>query len=253
MKKTLLAMVMLSMLGMGAVEAQGHFSLRLGGNFPTGKFADASGDFSSGNPINWGLQDNSKKGGAGIGVIVGGQFKYDIASVKGLGVLVSVDGMYNSLNSDVTDYYDDMVDALDNSTTEFSVTLPTYFNIPIMAGLGYTLKATNNISVFAEAALGANIRIITNYVETSYTSMTNYEVIATSEYNTATTFAYRLGAGIMLNEKYSISVDYYSLGMAKAEGTAYTEINGKEQSNAPKFKAGKITPANVAIRFGINF
>ena len=253
MKKTTILVALVALLGMGASQAQSHFSLRFGGLFPSGKYADASGDYSSGNGLNWGLDDNSKKGGAGIGATVGAQFRYDIASVKGLGVLLSVDGMYNSLNSDVRDYYADMVDDLDNNVTEFSVTLPCYINIPIMAGIGYTLDATPNLGVFAEAALGANIRIITNEVQTSYTPSTNYERIGTYTYETATTFAFRLGAGVLINKKFSIGVDYYGLGMAKAQGTTITEINGQEQSNAPKFKAGKITPTNIALRFGINF
>ena len=85
MKKATLAIAMLTLLSFGAAQAQTHFSLRLGGAFPMGKFADASANFSTGN-LNWGLYDNSKKGGAGIGVTLGGNFKYDIASVKGLGV-----------------------------------------------------------------------------------------------------------------------------------------------------------------------
>lgn len=253
MKKTLFVIAVFALLGAGAAQAQPHFSLRFGGNFPYGKFAEASGDYSAGNPINWGLMDNSKKGGAGLGAIVGGQLKYDIKNVNGLGIIASVDGMFNSLGSDVTDYYDDMIDDLDGATNEFSVSLPMYINIPVMAGLNYSFAASGNLGLFVEAALGANIRIITDAVQTTYTPSTNYERIVTREYNRATTTAYRVGAGVTINKKYSLGVDYWSLGMAKAEGMTVTEVNGSEQSNAPKFKAGKIKPTNITLRFGINF
>ena len=60
MKKATLAIAMLTLLSFGAAQAQTHFSLRLGGAFPMGKFADASANYSTGN-LNWGLFDNSKK------------------------------------------------------------------------------------------------------------------------------------------------------------------------------------------------
>lgn len=254
MKKTLLTIAVLALLGMGAAQAQKttHFTLKVGGNIPTGSFAEATGDYSAG-PINWGLSDKSKKGGAGLGVNVGMQLKFDIPSVKGLGVIVSVDGMYNSLSRDVKGYFDDMVDDLDGTTSEFAVTLPSYINIPIMVGLGYMYEPTHNLGIFAEAGLGVNIRIISKFEEYRYVPATNNEVINTTTYNTTGTFAYRIGAGIMLNKKFSIGLDYYGLGIAKADGTTYTEINGVEQSNPQKFKGGKITPSNLAIRFGISF
>ncbi|MBP3740337.1 MAG: outer membrane beta-barrel protein [Bacteroidales bacterium] len=254
MKKTLLTIAVLALLGMGAVQAQKttHFSLRLGGNIPTGKFAEASGDYSSGNPLNWGLEDKSKKGGAGLGFMLGGQLKFDIPTVKGLGVIASVDGIYNTLNSDVKGYYDDMEDDLDGTTMEFSVKLPRYINIPIMVGLGYTYSPTHNLGLFAEGAIGLNVRVITNGEQMRYVVATNTETITTSNYNTAATFGVRVGGGIVLNNKFTIGLDYFNLGTAKAEGETVTEINGTEQSNPPKLKAGKITPTMVALRFGIN-
>lgn len=252
MKKATLAIAMLTLLSFGAAQAQTHFSLRLGGAFPMGKFADASANYSTGN-LNWGLFDNSKKGGAGIGVTLGGNFKYDIASVKGLGVVASLDLMYNTLNSDIEDYFEEQVDATESNTREYSVTTPKYINIPVMVGLGYTYEATPALGLFAEVAIGANIRMITKAEENDYFTTTQYEKITTREYNTAATFAWRIGGGLMLNSKYTIGVDYYSLGMAKAEGTTYTEINGVEGTNPPNFKAGKITPTILTLRLGINF
>jgi len=250
MKKALLTIAVLALLGMGAAQAQTHFSFRFGGNFPDGKFADATGDYANNN-LNWGLVDNSKKGGAGIGIVAGLQMKYDISSVKGLGVIVSVDGMFNSLNSEVTDYFDDYIDDNETSTREISITLPKYFNLPLMAGLNYTYDVKENLGIFAEAAMGANIRVITDMENTI--TQANTERITTQAFNSATTFAYRLGAGIVLNDKYTLGIDYYNLGMAKADGVTYTEVNGTESNNTPKFKAGKIKPTNITLRFGINF
>lgn len=252
MKKHTLALAMLTLMSFGAAQAQTHFSLRLGGAFPTGKFADASANYNNEN-LNWGLSDNSKKGGAGIGFTVGGQLKFDISSIKGMGVIASADFMYNILCSDINYYYDEMVDDLDNNNTEFSITKPQYINIPVMVGLGYTYEATQNLGLFVEAGLGANIRMITNEVYNTYIISSQRETINTYEYNTNVTFAYRVGAGLLFGGKYTLGVDYFSLGTAKVECTGYTEVNGVEGNNPTKYKLGKITPTILTLRFGINF
>lgn len=247
--KSIFLAVALLALSFGSARAQ-HFSFRLGGSFPMGTFADAKADYSAGN-LQWGLQGTNNKGGAGIGFLAGLQMKFNINSIKGLGVIVSADGIFNSLNGDITEYYDDEIDATETSTLDITVKLPKYINIPIMAGLNYTHGINANMGVFVEAALGANVRIITDYVRIRETTTT--EIIRTDAYDVATTFAFRVGAGVEFNSKYTLGVDYFSLGTAKATGVTHSETNGVESSTTPKFKYGKITPSILTLRFGINF
>ena len=256
MKKVTIIFAMLAVMGIGAASAQKtvHFSLRAGGLFPQNRFAQASGDYLSGNGLNWGVIDYSNKGGAGMGLTFGMQVKFDIKSVKGLGILLGVDGMYNALNADVNAFYEDQVDAMDLPPIQYSMKMPVYFNIPAMVGVGYSITPIPNIGFFAEAAMGANLRFITNMVETTYDQSLNQETVVTTEFNRNLTFAYRFGAGVIFKDKYTLGIDWYNLGTAKLQGLQHTEINGVLQVGSPvRYRAGKITPVNVALRFGITF
>ena len=98
MKKIVLTMMMLAAAGIGALQAQNNFSLRLGVALPTGDYADATADYAN-DVLRYGLIDNTKKGGAGKGITAGMQYKIGINSVKGLGVVLSADVFFNSVNT----------------------------------------------------------------------------------------------------------------------------------------------------------
>lgn len=250
MKKVLVSVLTLALASIGAVQAQNSFSLRFGLAMPTSNYADAMADYSN-DVLRYGLQDNSKKGGAGIGFSAGMQVNLGVKSVKGLGVILSGDVFYNSTNSDVVDFFEEFVDDNEGTNYEISFLTPKYIHIPLMAGLSYTFDLKDNVAIFGEGALGANVRIITELEE--YQATTTQERIDTWYYNAATSFAYRVGAGVVFNKKYSLGVDFYNHGTAKAEGEKVTEQNGVTQNGTLKFKGGKITGTNVAIRFGIKF
>lgn len=250
MKKTTFTITMLAMLSLGALQGQNTFSLRFGGVMPTSNYADVMADYSN-NVLRYGLADNSKKGGAGMGLTAGAQARFGVKNIKGLGVILSGDVFFNSTNTDVVDYFEEYIDANESSTYEISITTPKYLHIPILAGLNYTYDLKNNISLYGEGSIGANVRILTAFE--TYQATATQEQISTLEYNIATNFAFKVGAGVIFNKKYSLGIDYYNHGTAKATGDRTTDINGVTQSGTQKFKGGKITGTNVALRFGINF
>lgn len=252
MKKKLMSMVTLAVLFVGAINAQTTLTLKLGGAFPMGDFGDATVDRSD--IDRWGLIDRTKKGGAGTGIAFGAEWKMPISSVQGLGVTVALDAIYNGLNSDINDAFSEGEENAEYD--EFSLTAPRYFNVPLTVGLLYQYELTNNLSLFADAGVGANLRLITPFsVHGEYRDDgERYEYDEKYSYDPTASLAFRLGAGITINNKYTITVEYYSLGAAKVKGTySYEEYSSRYGSDRDKdnFKLGTITPTVLMLRLGI--
>lgn len=260
MKKSRLFLALMTLIlcsGMTSF-AQTHFGLRLGGALPMGDFAEAkvtkSGDVKS-----WALiQKDGKYGGAAFGFNVGAIVKFDISSVSGLGIVASLDFIYNDLNSDIKD----AAEVDDNDYVEIEYTLPKYFNIPIMVGVNYTLPLSDAIGVYGEAALGLNLRKITKcYIHREEDNAGNGNIDYESEieltYDMAKTFGFRLGGGIIFNERFSIGIDYYALGSEKVKGEvggSYSESGGSPHNLDAKYSGQKALSTNILmIRCGIMF
>ena len=238
------------MAGLCAMQAQTTFTFHIGGVMPTAKFAES--DLDNGE---WALiNENRKDGGAGLGVDLGLQWNFGIQSVNGLSILFSVDAIANTLNSDVKDFIDDVIDnAEDNGYDDASVTKPLYINIPIMVGATYNYKFNESFGVFGEAALGLNIRDITNLKYSLEAG--SYESSQTLDYKLATTVAYRVGAGLVFNDKYTLGISYWNLGAAKVNAKITDEVDGPSghDKDTEKFKGKALTPTMAMLRVGFRF
>ena len=243
--KMLFAVAVLAMACMGTAQAQ--FSLRVGGLFPQGKYADASADYYN-NVLRWGVVDKGNKGGAGIGAMIGAHYKI-ATKVKGLGFCLSADVSFNSLAGDINDYYTDMIEDNEDSYREYSVTLPLYLNIPLLAGINYQWGITEGIDLYGEGALGLNIRKVTDYVE--YANTGSHDQESTTTYDMAGTFAFKLGAGVVFEKKYILSLDYYVLGASRLVGETTVEADGRVQGSSQTEKLGNINPSMLALKVGI--
>ena len=226
--------------------AQTNVYLNLGGVIPTGDFAD-------GDETGFGLvSEDFTEGGAGMGFAAGLKFKFN-TGLKGLGVILSLDGIYNGLNADVRDLFEDFETELEEEYNDFSLKTPKYLNIPLMVGANYTYGINSKIGVYGEAGLGANFRYITNFgmevKEAGNKASIKYE------YDPALTFAYQLGAGLEINEKITVGVNFYNLGNGKVSGKVkYKEsYNGVSDSDSEKFKYKRVTPTMVMLRIGFKF
>ena len=224
--------------------AQTNVYLNLSGALPTGDFADGDED-------EWGLFTEDNEGGAGLGFNIG--IKFNIATgVNGLRALISIDGIYNGLNSDLRDAFEDAIEDGEDYYKDFSLITPKYINIPVMAGANYTYNINNKFGLFAEAGLGPNLRIITKceeYTETDY-SKTTY----TREYEPKVSLAYQFGAGIELSKRVTLGVNFYNLGSAKVKyewknKVKYTNGNSPVSSD-DKDSLKRITPTIIMLRVG---
>ncbi len=200
------------------------FSVHLGAAFPTGYFAD---------------EDNFPQGGAGTGFALGLKKTWALPQ-NGLGLFLGVDFIYNGANSELKDIFDEA----DESK------IPHNINIPVLIGLNYNCDLDSDLSLWFEAGIGPNFRMISKAEMSIYDY--SYNSTIKESYKMSTSVALQLGCGFMIKDKVSLGLHYYSLGKAKLE----YEYEEEEYSyNSVTYK-GSYTgePVNVfMIRLGYNF
>ena len=242
--KTMIVAVLL--FASSQLFAQTDVYLNLGGAIPTGDFAD-------GDETGFGLVSGDfTEGGAGMGFTAGLKFKFN-TGLKGLGVILSLDGIYNGLNADVRDLFEEAENELEEDYNDFSLKTPKYLNVPLMVGANYTYDINSKIGVYGEAGLGCNFRYITNFGMEVKEAGNKASIVY--EYAPTFSFAYQLGAGIEINEKITVGASFYNLGNGKVSGKVkYKEsYNGSSTSDSEKFKYKRVTPTMVMLRVGFKF
>lgn len=240
----------------GAAMAQTTFTFKLGGGFPTGDFAD-------GNENHWGLLQKDEEGGAGTGFNLGAEWRFNVASINGLGIVLSLDGFYNGLNEDINDLFDEMIDEAEDNDRDVSLRKPSYLNFPLMVGANYQFDVAPGMKLFGTAGIGANLRIVTPLViEVEYSRYDSYysgtdhvETTETFSWKSSVSFGFRLAAGVIFNDKYSIELGYYNLGAGKVkaelEEEYHSTYNGSD-NGTDKVTLKSITPEMFTVRLGIN-
>lgn len=154
--------------------------------------------------------DDEDAGGAAIGLNVGLQYVYPL-SESGIGLFGGLDFHYNGLKQGVKDdverFYKSM--GINNPDIKYY----KYINVPITAGLNYTYKVDEKIGAFANAGIALNFLKITD-MELKVNGQS-----VTTEVDLANNVGFKFGGGILINDKYSISLDYLGLGMHDIKGT----------------------------------
>jgi hypothetical protein len=154
-----------------------------------------------------------------------------------LGLFGGIDFNYNGLKKDFKDDVEDLVESLyGNVDIKFS----KYINIPVTAGLHYAYQADDKIGVFANAGLAIN-----------FLKMTNMELKADGQKSTqkmdlAYGIGFKIGGGILINKKTSISVDYFGLGKHNMDGKV--ESGGSSQDIDGELKIDLLT-LTLGFRF----
>lgn len=126
-----------------------------------------------------------------------------------------------------------------------------------MVGLNYSYALNGTLSVFGNAGIGANVRIITPFVtEYEYENESaEAEYKYTDSFTPAVTLSWRIGVGMKVNDIFSISLEYYALGDSKVKGkhesTVYYSTSGDHTEDSSNFKYGKINPTMLLLRLGI--
>ena len=227
------------MLGMSTIGfAQSGLSVRVGGSFPVGTFAQGgAGDMAL-------MAPTSELGAAATGV--NGGVKYQLNILGDLGVFASADLFYNGLKKEVVETMKD-----DNENVE----LPSYMNIPLMVGVNYSLLKFAGASLWAEAGAGVNLRNITASSASAAVG-TLISGSTESNYDFSTSVAWQVGVGVSLS-KLSLGVHYYGLGASEITGetTTTADLGGLfgGETKPVEFTAGKLNPSMCVARVSYTF
>jgi hypothetical protein len=219
-----LSVILLNIFLSGNVFSQSDISLHVGPSFPLSDFGSDD-------------KSNDDAGGAGIGFNLGGQYLYHLND-KGFGLFAGADLIYNGLKKSVKD---DIKDSYSNAGYDVDITFYKYINVPIIAGLNYTYKANETVSLFCDFGIGLDLFKVTDM--TIEESGEKAEV----SFDMSSKFAYKLGAGLLLNDKFSIGAYYYGLGSHNPDG----KIKVGDETADMETSALKVNALTVAL--GIKF
>ena len=212
-----------------SLNAQTKSELQIGLAMPQGDFADDD-------------EDDAIFDGSGVAA-TGFYLGYKLLSplkTDGLYWTFNAGIMYNDLQSD---FKDDLEDEMDDAD-DFS--LPKYLNVPILAGLQYEKSLSDGFKLYGEAGVGLNILKLTNYSA----SEDDYEMKMT--FNPSVKLGYKIGAGVVLQDKYTISLNYLGLGSHKVKYEYEVEYDGDRESDDDKFEKA-LSISSLNITFGIRF
>ena len=158
---------------------------------------------------------------------------------KGLGLYLDAgfnfNGVKNSVKDDVEDRLSDLLG------TDVDISFYKYINIPVTAGLNYEFKANDQISLFGDLGIGVD-----------FFKVTNMEIEADGEkvensFDLSTHLAYKIGGGLLIQDKYMVSLHYNALGNHSVSGESkYDGVT--EDLGSEDLKVNLLT-----LTFGIKF
>lgn len=183
------------------------------------------------------------EGGAGNGLYAG--FKFLSPINKNLYWDFNAGVMFNNLNEDLRNDWEDYIEEEFGSNAD--IKLEKYINIPLLAGFQFENELSPTTKLFAEANVGFNILKVTNYYVSAKES--NYEKYEEKYvYDLSHEFAYKIGAGVIIQDKYTVSLNYLNLGSHKLKGKSTIEQNGESEKNDFKFDEEiPITTMNITV------
>ncbi|MBM3418686.1 MAG: hypothetical protein FJY17_07185 [Bacteroidetes bacterium] len=220
MKKGMISLValLLAIFLSGNVYSQSAFSINVGASFPLSDFGEDD-------------LDDDDAGLAGRGLCLGTKFLFPIND-KGLGLYFGADLNYNPLNSEVRDDIEDELDALG---IDEDVTFRKYINIPVTGGLTYSFSGNQKVSFFCDLGIGFNYLKITDE-EYEFENEETKVILDPS-----TQLAYKIGGGLLLDDKWSIGLHYNGLGEHDVEGKIKYSDGDTENFKGEDLKVSLLT------------
>ena len=257
MKKSfrLIALAVMLIMG-GQAMAQTRGAMLISGAFPMSDFAEFDGfdDFAL-------MQVDEEDAGAGIGFSVGFKWYFNVG-VKGLGVMLSADGIYNGPNANLKAAYREKENHYDGPFVDGSFTYnatPKHINVPVMLGLNYIYHVNPNFGIYAEAGLGGDMHFLTKMESVAQGSLLGVEnkVTTTQKYDMGFSFAYQAGIGIEVARNLVIGCSFYDLGKAQVKGdeTVVTKLAGSTSASTKENynTFGTVHPYMIMARIGFSF
>ena len=247
--------------GCRQASAQLYVNIHGGMTLPQGYYAD-----SRMSDHEWMLaQGHQMKVGAGRGWAAGIELSYAMPFHTNLEAVVSSEFMQSGVNRDVKDYYEQVYALRYSQCSQYEMTLPRFRNVPVLAGVRYCYPLTKLFDFYGEAMAGLNIRMISDwtlaFTDGNWTAVdgqefADYNNVKICRYNTATTFAFRLGAGVLINKMVSVGASFNMLGRAPLSWeqdeltrySIYTEV--RENHNTNQIDYFSFNPTLVAVTVG---
>ncbi len=203
------------------VFSQVGMKVHVGSSIPISKFESSE--------IN---EENT--GGGAVGLNIGLQLTQSLP-INNLGLFVGIDFLYNRTKSGLRNELakkskEDIWDArIYYSSYDYDVSLNNYINIPISTGLYFFKKINNRVSLKVETGLVYNFLKITDmkttvsrdeyYFEGNGFNMKNIvDERFKTKFDFASNFGYKVGCGLIFNEKTSVAINYFALGKHDADG-----------------------------------
>lgn len=226
------------------------WSFHFGKTMPVGSFARSSNAF---------LQNNIGEGAAknGFGIGVKGQCSLRLPVLRRLKLIASIDIMYNGLN----DGAKTMIETHNNPSDYFTASAPSYYNVPIMAGVNLYRSLFGAIKVYGEVGMGVNFRMVSDMdrvfmVESGEGGKEYFS--GKINFDNTSTFAFQLGVGLCFFNRLSFALNYYNLGTAELKGSLESiesmnlllESIGEEYR---EFTNGKVGASMFVMRLGWHF
>jgi len=220
------------------MNEQMNFEVRACGSFP-------QGDFSS-NVYEQAIF--GKSGSADTGFDFGIKFLQPIKSVKNLSCTISIDYVNNGLSQQFKDkFYADGKSAINNSSVSINISYPTYTNIPIFAGLNYTIPIDAKYELYIDGGIGTNFASVSDIIATiKYNGLSASSSISIKS---SQALAGQIGAGFLFDKRISLGVNYNLLGTYSFSGTS-KDSNDLETAIPSE---GKISITMLNIYLGYRF
>jgi opacity protein-like surface antigen len=158
--------------------------------------------------------------------------------IEGLEFFYGIDFNYHGLQNDVREDFEREIREIAGARPD--ITFHRIINIPITAGFKHSYHFNERIGLFANVGLAWNFLNITDLEATILGQS------MTVEYDPTNNFGFKIGGGIRINQRFSISVDYFGLGTHEVEA----------RLRAPGFSQGERFEGKIeflALRFGVRF
>ena len=236
--------------------AQTRGALLLGASFPMSDFAEFDGfnEFAL-------MHADEEDAGAGIGFNVGFKWYFNVG-VKGLGVMLSADGLYNGPSTALKDAYRESENHYDGTLVDGSFkynATPKHINVPIMLGLNYIYHINPNFGIYVEAGLGGDMHFLTQMESVAQGKLLGVEnkITTTQKYDMGFSFAYQAGLGFEVAKNLVIGCSFYDLGKAQVKGdeTVVTKLAGSTNATTKDSynTFGTVHPYMIMARIGFSF
>lgn len=250
-------------------RAQLSVGIRGGATLPQGFYADSR---MSDNEWMF-AEGHQRKAGAGRGWSAGLDIAYAIPALPDLEVLLSASYAQSGVSRDVCEYYDFKYAQRYSRCPYYEMQLPRFRNVPILLGVRYGYPLAGVFRLYGEALAGLNVRMISDWTlafsdyswpQGTQGTLDDYSNVDLRTYSRATTFAFRLGAGILIKGiskcplDFSLGASFNMLGAAPLSWDRTTVTRNCVSGDVIEFSDTRhvdytdLNPAFVALQLGVS-